>query len=94
MVLKLAGLRSVTTCQFSEPFKIEESGETNPKQRSGFVTKKRKFTEEQIAFAQRQAKGRTSVGEACRKMGIFSAMFYNWEKKYGGRGVANLVAER
>jgi putative transposase len=32
--------------------------------------KKSKFTEEQIAFAQRQAESGTRVVEVCRKMGI------------------------
>ncbi len=32
--------------------------------------KKSKFTEEQIAFALRQAESGTTVAEVCRKMGI------------------------
>ena len=32
--------------------------------------KKSKFTEEQIAFALRQAESETRVAEVCRKMGI------------------------
>jgi len=68
--------------------KLEKFGETNPKQRGGFAMKKSKFTEEQIAFALRQAEGGTSVGETCRKMGISEATFYNWKKKYGGLGVS------
>ena len=45
--------------------------------------KKSKFTEEQIAFALKQAELGTSVEEVCRKMGISDATFYNWRKKYG-----------
>jgi putative transposase len=52
--------------------------------------KKSKFTEEQIAFALRQAESGTTVGEVCRKMGISEATFYNWKKKYGGLGVSEL----
>jgi len=52
--------------------------------------KKTKFTEEQIAFALRQAEAGTLVGEICRKMGISEATFYNWKKKYGGLGVSEL----
>ena len=52
--------------------------------------KKTKFTEEQIAFALRQAETGTRVGEVCRKMGISEATFYNWKKKYGGLGVSEL----
>ena len=30
------------------------------------------------------------MSEVCRKMGISSATFYNWKKKYGGLGVSEL----
>jgi len=46
--------------------------------------KKSKFTEQQIAFALRQAEEGTSVAVVCRKMGISDNTFYNWKKKYGG----------
>jgi putative transposase len=49
-----------------------------------------KFTEQQIAFALRQAESGTRVSEVCRKMGISEATFYNWKKKYGGLGVSEL----
>lgn len=52
--------------------------------------KKSKFTEQQIAFALRQAESGTTVAEVCRKMGISDATFYNWKKKYGGLGVSEL----
>jgi putative transposase len=52
--------------------------------------KKTRFTEEQIAFALRQAETGTRAGEICRKMGISEATFYNWKKKYGGLGVSEL----
>ncbi len=52
--------------------------------------KKSKFTEEQIAFALRQAESGTTVAGVCRKMGISEATFYNWKKKYGGLGVSEL----
>jgi putative transposase len=48
--------------------------------------KRSKYTEEQIAFALKQAELGTSVDEICRKMGISDATFYNWRKKYGGLG--------
>ena len=38
--------------------------------------KKTKFTEQQIAFALRQAETGTRVAEICRKMGINDATFY------------------
>lgn len=46
--------------------------------------KKSKFTDEQIAFALKQAEAGTPVEEVCRKIGISDATFYNWRKKYGG----------
>ena len=52
--------------------------------------KKSRFTEEQIAFALRQAESGTIISEVCRKMGVSEATFYNWKKKYGGLGVTEL----
>ena len=52
--------------------------------------KKSRFTEEQIAFALKQADVGTPVEEVCRKMGVASATFYNWRKKYGGLGPSEL----
>jgi putative transposase len=52
--------------------------------------KKSKFTEAQIVFALRQGESGVSVPELCRKMGISDATFYNWKKKFGGLGVAEL----
>ena len=52
--------------------------------------KKSKFTEEQIAFALKQAESGTTVEEICRKMGISQAAFYAWRKKFSGLGVAEL----
>ena len=43
-----------------------------------------KFTEEQIAFALKQAETGTPVQEVIRKMGITEQTFYRWKKKYGG----------
>ena len=52
--------------------------------------KKSKFTEAQIVFALRQSESGVKTAEICRKMGISDATFYNWKKKYGGLGVAEL----
>lgn len=52
--------------------------------------KKSKYTEQQIAFALKQAELGTPVEEVCRKMGISDATFYNWKKKYGGLGPSEL----
>ena len=52
--------------------------------------KRSKFTEAQIAFVLKQAEEGTPVAEVCRKAGISDATFYNWRKKYGGLGVADV----
>ncbi len=52
--------------------------------------KKSRFTEQQIAFALRQAETGTKVSEVCRKIGVAEATFYNWKKKYGGLGISEL----
>ncbi len=52
--------------------------------------KRSRYTQEQIAFALRQAESGTSVGEVCRKMGISENTFYRWKRRYEGMGVAEL----
>ena len=52
--------------------------------------KKSRFTEEQIAFALKQAELGTAIAEICRKMGVSEATFYLWKKKYGGLGPSEL----
>ena len=49
--------------------------------------KKSKYTEEQIAFALRQAESGTRVAEVCRKLGISEQTYYRWRKEYGGMRV-------
>ncbi len=51
---------------------------------------KKKFTEEQIAFALKQAETGTLVAEVIRKMGITEQTYYRWKKKYGGLGISEL----
>lgn len=52
--------------------------------------KKSRFTEEQIAFALKQAETGTRIDEICRKMGISDATFYKWRQKYAGLGPSEL----
>ena len=52
--------------------------------------RKSKFTDEQIAYALRQAETGTAPAEICRKLGITEQTFYRWKKKYGGMGVSEL----
>ena len=52
--------------------------------------KKSRFTNEQIAFALKQAETGTPVTEICRKMGVSEPTFYRWKKKFDGLGVAEV----
>ena len=52
--------------------------------------KKTRHTEEQIAFALKQAETGTSVAEVIRRMGISEQTFFRWKKVYGGLGVGEL----
>ena len=51
---------------------------------------KKRFTEEQIGFALRQAESGTSIVEICRRMGVAEATFYRWKKQFAGMGVAEI----
>jgi putative transposase len=46
--------------------------------------KKSSFTDEQIAFALKQAETGTPVADIIRKMEISEQTFYRWKKKYAG----------
>ena len=52
--------------------------------------KKSKFTDQQIAFALKQAESGTPVEEVCRKLGISQQTFYRWKKKFAGLGTEEL----
>ena len=52
--------------------------------------KKSRYTQEQIAYVQRQAEAGTPVVDVCRGLGISEATFYVWKKKYAGLGVSEL----
>ncbi len=52
--------------------------------------KRKRFSEEQIAFALRQADSGTTIEETCRKMGISEPNFYRWKKVYAGMGVTEI----
>lgn len=70
---------------------LKESFRHNrPSPEGCFVTKKTKFTEEQIAFVLRESEFGTAVAKVRRKMGICEATFFNWKKKYGGPSVSEL----
>jgi putative transposase len=52
--------------------------------------KKARYTEEQIAYALRQAELGTPVVEVVRKMGVSEQTFYRWKKHYAGMGVGEI----
>ena len=52
--------------------------------------KKSRYTEEQIAYAMKQAETGTPVAEVIRRMGISEQTFYRWKKLYGGLDVCEL----
>ena len=52
--------------------------------------KRSKFTEEQVAYALRQAESGTPVADVCRQLGVSEATFYLWKKKYAHLGVSEL----
>jgi putative transposase len=52
--------------------------------------KNARHTDEQIAFALKQAETGTSIAEVIRRMGISEQTFYRRKKVYGGLGVSEL----
>jgi putative transposase len=52
--------------------------------------KRSKFSEEQIAYALRQAEGGAPAADVSRQLGISEATFYLWKKKYAQLGVSEL----
>ena len=51
---------------------------------------KKHFSEEQIAFALRQAESGTAVTEIVRKLGVSEQTFYRWKKQFTGLGLQEL----
>ena len=52
--------------------------------------RKSTFTEEQIAYALREAESGTPTLEVCRKLGISEQTFYRWKRNFAGMGIAEL----
>jgi putative transposase len=65
------------------------SGTVSPRGGGGAMKQKR-YTDEQIAFALRQAESGTAVTEICRKLGISEPTFYRWKKQFAGIGTAEI----
>lgn len=52
--------------------------------------KQKRYSNEQIVYALKQAEGGEKVAEICRKMGVSQAAFYKWRKQYEGMGVSEV----
>ena len=52
--------------------------------------KRSRFTDEQIAYALKQAESGTAVPDVCRQLGISDATFYVWKKKYANLGMSEI----
>ena len=51
---------------------------------------KKRYTEEQIAMALRQAEAGTPVAEICRKPQVTEQTFYRWKRKFGSLGTPEI----
>jgi putative transposase len=60
----------------------------------GMEVKKSQFSDEQIAYALRQAEGGAPVADFYRQMGVSEATFYVWKKKYGQLGLTEIREQR
>ena len=52
--------------------------------------KRKRYADERVAFALRQAEAGTPVAEVCRKMGVTEATFFRWKKRFAGMGTAEI----
>ena len=52
--------------------------------------KRKRYSDEQIVYALRQAESGAKVVEICRKLGVTEQTFYRWRKKYAGVGISEL----
>lgn len=51
--------------------------------------KRKRFTEEQIIAALKEAEQGVPVADLCRKYGMASSAFYKWRQKFGGMEVSD-----
>lgn len=47
------------------------------------MSRKSRFTPEQIAYALKQSEAGVPITEICRKYGVSQATFYRWKAKFG-----------
>jgi len=50
--------------------------------------KQKRFTEEQIIKALKEADGGAEVRDVCRRLGVSEQSFYRWRRRYGGLEVS------
>jgi len=48
--------------------------------------KRKRYTDEQIAYALRQAEAGTPIKEVCRKLGVSEQTFYTWRGRPASGG--------
>ena len=52
--------------------------------------KRSRYTDEQIAYALRQAESGTAVADVCRQLGLSEATFYVWKTRFRHMGVSEV----
>lgn len=53
--------------------------------------KRLRFTDEQCAYALRQAECGIAVPDVCRQLGVSEATFYVWKEKYANLGMSEIL---
>ena len=54
------------------------------------MSRKSKFTEQEIVYALKQVEAGVPLAELCRKYGVSEQTFYRWRAKYGGLAPSEL----
>ncbi len=54
------------------------------------MTRRKRYTEEQIIGILKEGEAGAPIGELCRRHGISGASYYNWKTKYSGLTVSEL----
>lgn len=54
------------------------------------MSRKSKFTEQEIVYALKQVEAGVPLKELCRKYGVSEQTFYRWRAKYGGLAPSEL----